>query len=93
MIMQCPDYNDDDFEFSTAPVGSNELSPVPLDLPGFLYRGVPQDHRRRTLRMDAIRLPATGPHAAGTHPTIPGPRWLETRHVTRECDVAELFFG
>lgn len=88
MIMQCSDYNDDDFEFSPAPVDSNVLRTAPLDLPGFLYRGVPQDHRCRTLRIDA-----TGVHATGTHANIRGPRWLAVRDVSREFNVSELFFG
>jgi hypothetical protein len=88
MIMQCSDYNDDDFEFAPAPVDSNEPRSAPLDPPGFLYRGVPQDHRCRTLRVDTLGLPA-----AGVHGQISGSHWLEVSHVTREFNVSELFFG
>ena len=83
MIMQCPDYDDNDFEYSPSPVDSDGLKAAPLDLPGFLYRGVPQDHRCRTLRIDAT----------GVHANIPGPRWLAVRHESGEFNVSELFFG
>ena len=88
MIMQCPDYNDDDFEFFPAPADSEGLLATSLDLPGFLYRGVPQDAHRRTLRLDA-----PGVQATETPATIPRPRWQTVRQVTREFNMSELFFG
>ena len=84
MIMQRPDRDDDSFFLYDSPVGGAQGSLDAAVVPGLLYRGVPQDQRRRLIRIDSNSKNVS---------LINGPAWLQTRRTQREYTMSELFFG
>lgn len=85
MIMQRLDSDDDQPAVITpGPADSRLCSPQHNLIPGMLYRGVPQDGRHRTLRIDSCRK---------TGSTLYGPTYVISRRTSRELNLAELFFG
>lgn len=86
MIMQRPDSdndNDDTFDLFPAPPESADCVALAFE-PGFLYRGVPQDVRRRSLRIDTVRSEGAA---------LTGPTWILARRSQRGANLSELFFG
>ena len=90
MIMKRPDSDDDrDPVFGDLPSASGSDiadSRVSYEriIPGLLYRGVPQDQRRRNFRIDSI----------GAQPApLAGPAYIVSRKSARDMNLTELFFG
>lgn len=90
MIMQCPDFDDDD-TFELFPSSPDQSSINEFDSrsttsaePGMQYRGVPQDSARRTLRIDRASL---------TYLRIEAPNWQLSRSSSCDLNLTELFFG
>ncbi|GEM_PF-1505580 len=85
MIMQRPDHdNDEYFAVSPAPGDTFDALKESASVPGFLYRGVPQNLGRRTFRIDAADTRTV---------QINRPAWELSRRLQRESNYAELFFG
>lgn len=84
MIMQRPDGDDDSFFLSNAPSDGAQGLLADATMPGLLYRGVPQDHSRRLIRIDSVSKYVS---------LFKGPAWLQSRRAQRECSMSELYFG
>ncbi len=85
MIMQCPNHDDDwSFEVSPVPGDTFEAFTDSTPVPGFLYRGVPQNLCHRTLRIDSADTRIM---------QINRPAWELSRRLQRESSYVELFFG
>lgn len=85
MIMQRLDHDDDMMD--PLPTPSDlifAMTAAPAVPPGLMYRGVPQDHQRQALRIDAIHK-----HVS----SLKGPAWIVSGRQHRECNLSELFFG
>jgi hypothetical protein len=84
MIMQRTDNDDDFFEPLPGFIDTGSETLDLFDAPGFMYRGVPQNPQRRTLRIDSIRTPVM---------PLSGPSWIVEKRQQRELSVSELYFG
>lgn len=85
MIMQR--IEPDDYEpegLAPLPFNTDEIADECSYSTGFLYRGVPQDPQRRTLRIDFVGNPKSG---------LKGPVFLTSAPVRRETNSGGLYFG
>jgi hypothetical protein len=85
MIMKRIDPDDDQpSRPDTKPAVPQSVVAARSFIPGLLYLGVPQDHRRLQVRIDSVRT-------AGAR--IAGPYWLGAQRTHSEIGLTELHFG
>lgn len=83
MIMQRIEHGDDFFEPLPGFIDTGSETLDSMDVPGFMYRGVPQNPERRTLRVDVIPTSVV---------QLSGPSWIMAQRQ-REMSLTELHFG